>query len=315
MSDSWRDLIDVHPAAECSPRLDEAEFEELADDIEKNGLQIPPLIVYGEDGGHRVLLDGRHRLDALERLGYEFASNADTVEWTNGEKSGHATVGEPPDDPYAVVMSLNAFRRHLTPKQKRELIAKLVAAQPEKSNRAIASQAGVSHPTVAAVRREREQAGDVEKLSTRMDRAGRRQPARRRVRASKAEPEPSHEPVRKTAVENPATVAPDASGSGQASPNGTEPAAKPVAEISEASGRERDDLVETLRTHLRLDPAVFLSDIAATMADQPGLLLDIPETNRREAIEMITRALGLDPRPEAKPDKPRSRTTHFVRRS
>ena len=38
-------------------------------------------------------------------------------------------------DPYAYVLSANVHRRHLTAEQKRELIAKVLKAQPEKSNR------------------------------------------------------------------------------------------------------------------------------------------------------------------------------------
>jgi hypothetical protein len=69
------------------------------------------------------------------------------------------------DDPYVLACSLNIRRRHLTAEQKRDLIAKLVKATPEKSNRLIAHQVKVSHPTVAKVRKQLEQAGDVEKVS------------------------------------------------------------------------------------------------------------------------------------------------------
>ena len=39
-------------------------------------------------------------------------------------------------DPFELVTSLNIHRRHLTAEQKRELIAKVLKAEPEKSNRA-----------------------------------------------------------------------------------------------------------------------------------------------------------------------------------
>jgi hypothetical protein len=51
-----------------------------------------------------------------------------------------ATVrGDPANgDPYAFVISANIRRRHLTAEQKRDLIAKVLKAQPRKSNRQIA---------------------------------------------------------------------------------------------------------------------------------------------------------------------------------
>jgi hypothetical protein len=41
-------------------------------------------------------------------------------------------------DAYSYVMSANIHRRHLTIEQKRELIGKLLKAQPKQSNRQIA---------------------------------------------------------------------------------------------------------------------------------------------------------------------------------
>jgi hypothetical protein len=69
-------------------------------------------------------------------------------------------------DPVAYVISANIKRRHLTTEQKRELIAKLIKAQPEKSSRQVAKVAGVSHTHVNKVRAEMEEAGDVETVST-----------------------------------------------------------------------------------------------------------------------------------------------------
>ena len=59
-------------------------------------------------------------------------------------------------DPYALAVSLNIHRRHLTGEQKRELIAKLLKAKPEASNRSIGAQIKVDDKTVASVRRELE---------------------------------------------------------------------------------------------------------------------------------------------------------------
>src|SRR5262249_5900996 len=51
----------------------------------------------------------------------------------------------------AYIISKNIHRRHLTPEQRRELIAKLIAAQPEKSDRQIAEEARVDKNVVSRV--------------------------------------------------------------------------------------------------------------------------------------------------------------------
>src|SRR5262249_46597016 len=69
----------------------------------------------------------------------------------------------------------------LTAEQKRELLVKLVAAQPEKSDREIAKQAKVSHPTVAKARQEAEATGKALPVEKRVGKDGkaRKQPAKK----------------------------------------------------------------------------------------------------------------------------------------
>ena len=55
-------------------------------------------------------------------------------------------------DPYALALSYNVHRRHLTPEQKRELIANVLKATPEKSNNQIAKQVKTHDKAVAKVR-------------------------------------------------------------------------------------------------------------------------------------------------------------------
>ena len=55
-------------------------------------------------------------------------------------------------DPTTLALSLNAHRRHLTPELKRGLIAKLLEAKPELSDRAIGRLTKSDHKTVGDVR-------------------------------------------------------------------------------------------------------------------------------------------------------------------
>jgi ParB-like nuclease domain len=206
---AWRDYLQVHSAVELFPALSEAELKELAEDIRQNGLRVP-IVVGAEDldSSKYVLLDGRNRLDALALLGLLYAVDGKLYlkTWT-GEKwadlSGeivqfrHLEGGEP----YAFVLSLNVRRRHLSNEQKHDLVANLIKATPEKSNRQIAAQANVvSHPTVAKIRERLEQKGDVEKVTTSIDTKGRKQPARKSKPAARADDEATVERDRKACV-------------------------------------------------------------------------------------------------------------------
>ena len=62
-------------------------------------------------------------------------------------------------------MSANIHRRHLTAEQKRESIAKVLKAQPSKSNRTIAKQAKVDDKTVAVVRGKLEATAEIPQLT------------------------------------------------------------------------------------------------------------------------------------------------------
>ena len=149
---TWRDHLKVHPAANLLPRMSETEFQALKDDIEKNGLRTSIVLYQGQ------LLDGRHRLDALEQLGLLWAGDG-RVEWFDFREDRDCYIlfedrtGKERIDPYELVLSLNLHRRHLTDEQRRELIAKIIKAKPEASNVSIAKETGTSEPTVRRVRK------------------------------------------------------------------------------------------------------------------------------------------------------------------
>jgi ParB-like chromosome segregation protein Spo0J len=136
------DELRFHPLADIFPLMEGAEFEELVADIKANGL-IEPITVL--DG---AILDGRNRYRACLAAG---------VEPRYEEFAG--------TDPAAFVMSANIHRRHFTAEKKRELIANLIKAQPEKSNNAIAKEYRIaSDKTVGAVRAELEATSEIPKF-------------------------------------------------------------------------------------------------------------------------------------------------------
>lgn len=148
------------------PELSEEQYRELRDDIAERGCLVP--IELDEDG---QILDGSHRLRACQELGLR-PPTITRPGLSEPEKRAHA-------------LALNLQRRHLDQAQKRNLIAELVKAAPEKSDRQHAEAAGVSPTTVGTVRRDLEISGDVSNLDTRVDTAGREQPA------SKPAPKPA----------------------------------------------------------------------------------------------------------------------------
>jgi hypothetical protein len=165
---SWRDLLPIHRAAELFPMMSEEELRALGEDIKKNGLREGIALLDGE------LLDGRNRLEAMETVGIKLTTGNGQIEWT---KIPFRNVKGA--DPIAFVISKNIRRRHLTADQKREIIAKLLKATPEKSDRQIAEETDSNRTTVGQIRAKMEKAGDVSIVDTRTDTRGRKQRARK----------------------------------------------------------------------------------------------------------------------------------------
>jgi hypothetical protein len=191
MSKSWRDHLKVHPAAELFPLMSESELRELGEDIRANGL-LSPIVIH--DG---KLVDGRNRLDAIELVGMEF----EFIRPKRGPTKGEITALQSDDfgtplsgavrpyietDPYDFVIGANLHRRHITGEQKRDLIAKLLKAKPEVSNRQIAKQTKADHKTVAAVRGDLESVGEIPHLEKTVGADGKQY----KSRANKKAPEP-----------------------------------------------------------------------------------------------------------------------------
>ena len=142
---SWRDVLPIHPAAELFPLITGDALVTLGEDIKTFGLMVPIVLWKGDGYEGLLLLEGRSRLGAMERVGIEIVKDG-KLDYCAFPYEVHE------GDPYAFVVSVNLHRRHLTAEQKRELIAVLLKAQPSKSNREIARQAKASPTTVGEVR-------------------------------------------------------------------------------------------------------------------------------------------------------------------
>jgi hypothetical protein len=189
----WRKHLPVHPAAELFPLMSEtdpAALKELAGDIKAHGHLLEAITLWRQNKNDDwQLLDGRNRLDAMALAGMLGVNVHGKLCHAGHEDKDWSiyTTYHTGGDPFALALSLNVHRRHLTNEDKDRLITELIKADPKKSNRQIAAQSKVaSHPHVAKVRTKLEKAGDVETVSTSIDTKGRKQPAKRKSKAKKS---------------------------------------------------------------------------------------------------------------------------------
>jgi hypothetical protein len=188
----------------------------LAKDIAENELQhgvvlwTPEEITkVGRKGPKEVYrLDGRNRLEAIERnFKNDPKQQAEAIEGALyiSQQQGCATLLYGDTDPFSYVVSANIHRRHLSRDEKSDLIVALLKANPEKSDRQIAKAAKASPTKVGTVRAGLEQSGDVSKLDTRTDIAGRQQPSTKPPKAPSKEA--WHRAMREQQVERPISKA------------------------------------------------------------------------------------------------------------
>src|SRR6476619_7527168 len=115
----WRQHFNVHPAADVFPMMTDAELDVLAADLNANGLREPIKMIYtGKErqignafAQSTMLVDGRNRLAAMERAGWDMDGCAVKWQMLNYSK------GPFNFDAAAYVISLNIHRRHLTKQQ------------------------------------------------------------------------------------------------------------------------------------------------------------------------------------------------------
>jgi hypothetical protein len=167
------EALKIHPLAKIFPLMEGAEFSELIADIKANSQRYPIMTYQG------MILDGRNRARACVELGREPYTTA-------GEQFGITND----DAARAYVISCNIRRRHLDAKQKHQALVDLVKARPEKSDRTLAKEAGVTHPTIAKARQEAESTGKALPVEKRTGADGktRKQPAKKKTAPVKPKP-------------------------------------------------------------------------------------------------------------------------------
>ena len=133
-----------------------AKFDDLVADIQAHGLLEPIVLLKG------MIIDGRNRYRACIASGAKPAYR--TVEFSSEEAA------------ITFVISANLHRRHLSGKEKRAIINKLLKANPERSDRQIAADIGADNKTVASVRTEAEATEEIPHTDKRKGRDGRVRP-------------------------------------------------------------------------------------------------------------------------------------------
>jgi hypothetical protein len=125
------EVLYVHPVASLFPMMSEEELDDLAEDIQLNGLADP--IVLDQ---HRQLIDGRNRLEACRRAGVSPDFTVVTL-----------------DDPIALILSKNVARRHLTRGQQAMAVARAAKYQidtlPRGTAARLSSELGINKMRVS----------------------------------------------------------------------------------------------------------------------------------------------------------------------
>jgi hypothetical protein len=200
-----------HPAMERMAMPYAADYETLRRSIKEHGVRVP-LILFVDIDGKESLLDGRGRVKAMEELGIpvlgtDCVLDTSTVhcaedgrEWAIRCERYYAEQGADPDK---IVADLNLARRQLTVQQKRDYVANLLKASPERSNNSTARIAGVSDHTVASIRATLGTTSQIAKLPNRTGADGKTRAmpaARRSVSGPKVSPVNEAQPASEAAT-------------------------------------------------------------------------------------------------------------------
>jgi hypothetical protein len=129
----WRERYAVHPAADVYPMMSDEELAKLGEDIKEHGLR-HSIVLYATtrpgkkkdelDATSMMLIDGRNRLEAMERAGLSTSFTPCQMQMANDVENGDAA---------SLIASYNINRRHLrlTKAQQAALIFASVKAEEE----------------------------------------------------------------------------------------------------------------------------------------------------------------------------------------
>src|SRR5262245_22374308 len=113
----------------------------LKESVREHGVLVP-----GLKDEHGAVLEGHHRIELVAELRAEGVQVPDPAVIIR--------PGLSEAEKRALVRQLNLARRHLTPEQRRKVIADQLRETPDRSNRQIAEALGVDHKTVGSVKSE-----------------------------------------------------------------------------------------------------------------------------------------------------------------
>jgi hypothetical protein len=138
----------IHPLADLFPELPAKEFDELKQDIQKNG-QLEPIVISRE----HLLLDGRHRMKACREL----AITPRTIYFDDVPHIGKMSEAD-------FIWSKNILRRQLTDGQRAAIAHKWSDAEREAAKQR--QKAGVKPPPGESAQRSRDAIARKAQVST-----------------------------------------------------------------------------------------------------------------------------------------------------
>ena len=280
------ELFEQHPlAAQLIPQMTPVDLHDLINDIKEKGQ--------------------RHAIRSFEGkilIGWSryIACIAGEIEPRIVEYTG--------DDPIGLIASEDLHRRHMLPADRKKVAQAVIEAHPEKSDRTVAKEAGISPTTVAAIRSgiEPEAASNVQnghKDSSEADsnlqnankdrivELGPEDPAEEDFFVSPAAPPPQRFETGFTKSGEPRKARGRKPGSGKKVDAATVPKEVKPKRLVNA----RDDWIMKGSEIFKSDTAQTLTDITFMVHSATGPIIQrCSERQRKECADRFVRALGLE---------------------